>query len=434
MSYTELAVIGILVVLLLMFLRMPVGLAMALGGFVGLWLTRGMSASLSNIAVVSFRQASYYMMTVIPLFVFMGILASYGGLSERAFQSINKWMGHLPGGLAMAVSGACAAFGAVCGDHIATAGTMLQVALPQMRKNGYKDELSLGCIACSGNLGFLIPPSSAFIIYGIVTQESIGKLFLAGILPGILLTTLFCLTIYIWVRVQPNIAPRGPRASWSDRLRSLAGFWEIMVVFIMVMGGIYAGIFTPTEGAACGVAIVAIVCIARRKLSWQAFKAALTETGQLTAMIFLMIIGAMIFSSFMTTTEISLRIAEFIQNSQIHRMVILISVLAIYLVLGCVMDIFAAILVTLPIFYPLMMALGFDSIWFGVLVVMMVCIGSVTPPVGILIFAVKGMTKDTPLITIFKGTIPFVSAMMAGVIILVLFPQISLFLPHLMGT
>jgi C4-dicarboxylate transporter, DctM subunit len=431
MNFTELAILGILIVLVLMFLKMPVGIAMALGGFVGLWLTRGMDASLSNIAVVSYRQASYYMMTVIPLFIFMGIVASYGGLSERAFYSINKWIGHLPGGLAMAVAAACAAFGAVCGDHIATAGTMLQVALPEMRKSHYNDELSTGVIACSGNLGFLIPPSSAFIIYGIITQESIGKLFLAGILPGILLMLLFWATIFIWVRVKPAVAPRGPRSGWVERLISLGGLWEIAVVFLLVMGGIYTGVFTPTEGGACGATIVLIVCILRKKISWQNFKAALRETGQLTAMIFLMIMGAMIFSTFLTTTEVGLNVASWIQSSHIPPTLVLIAVLILYLILGCIMDIFAAIFVTLPVLFPLMMALGFNSIWFGVQIVMMICLGSVTPPVGILVFAVKGMARDVPIYTIFKGTFPFLLAMVVCVIILILFPQISTFLPQL---
>jgi tripartite ATP-independent transporter DctM subunit len=432
MTFTELAILGILLVLVLMFLKMPVGLAMALGGFIGLCLIRGVPASLSNIAVVALRQGTFYMMTVIPLFIFMGIVASYGGLSARAFSTINKWMGHLPGGLAMAVAGACAAFGAVCGDNIATAGTLLQVALPEMRKNGYKDELSLGCIACSGNLGFLIPPSAAFIIYGIVTQESIGKLFLAGILPGILVMLLFWITIYIWVKTEPSIAPMGPKATWPERIRSIGGMWEILIVFLVVMGGIYTGIFTPTEGAACGAAIVLIVCLARRKLSWKHFQASLSETGQLTALIFLMIMGAMIFSTFLTTTEVGFRMAEWIQSSQIHPMVVLAAILILYLILGCIMDIFAAILVTLPIFYPLMMALGFDSIWFGVQIVMMVCIGGITPPVGILVFAVKGMAPDVPLYTIFRGTVPFVLAMIVAVIILIAFPDISTIIPRLM--
>ncbi len=432
MSFTGLAILVLVIVLVLMFLRMPIGLAMALGGFVGLCLIRGVPASLSNIAVVAFRQGSFYMMTVIPLFIFMGILASYGGLSERAFFCINKWIGHLPGGLAMAVSGACAAFGAVCGDHIATAGTLLQVALPQMRKCKYKDVLSLGCIASSGNLGILIPPSSAFIIYGIVTQESIGKLFLAGILPGILMMLLFWVAIYIWVKLDPQVAPTSPRVSWPERLRSLSGLWEILVVFLLVMGGIYTGVFTPTEGAACGAAVVLIFCIAHRSLSWHNFKAALNETGQLSALIFLLIIGAMIFSTFLTATEVGMRMAEFIESSHVTPLVVLIIILVIYLILGCIMDIFAAILVTLPIFYPLILALGYDSIWFGVQIVIMVCIGSVTPPVGFLVFAVKGMVKDVPLFTIFKGTVPFIIAMVVCDIILIAFPIISVILPKLM--
>ncbi len=432
MNYSEIALLGIGLFLVLMFFRMPIGLAMGLTGFLGLYVIRGGPAALSQVAIVTYRQATFYETTVLPLFIFMGILASHGGISERAFSAINKWIGHFRGGLAMACTGASAAFGAVCGSNIATAATLLSVALPEMRRFKYKDELSLGTIACGGNLGFIIPPSGAFVIYGLVTQESIGKLFLAGILPGILLTLLYCLAIYIWVRAKPEIAPQTPKVSMAERVRSTKDLWEVILIFILVMGGIYMGVFTATEGGAVGSAVILIICLARSKLSWKKFQQALMETGELTGIIFIMIIGSMIFSSFLTTTEVGLKLAHWIEGANIQPVLILTAILIIYILAGCFMDIYAVILVTLPIFYPLVIGIGYDSILFGVLIVFMIMIGCVTPPVGILVFAVKGMARDVPLPIIFRGTMPFILATIFCVGILILVPQLSLLLPNLM--
>ena len=433
MSLITIAFIGVGIFLILMFLKMPIGLAMALAGFIGICFARGVSPALNNIGVNAYSTATSYHLSVIPLFILMGVLAGYGGVSKDAFSTLHKWVGHFPGGLAMATSGACAAFGAVCGDHIATAATMCSAALPEMRRYKYKDELSLGCIAASGNLGFLIPPSAAFIVYGFITQVSIGSLFMAGILPGLLLTLLFWLAIYLQCRVNPMIAPPGPKVNWRERLKALRGIWGIFILFIIVMGGIYAGVFTPTEAGAVGALATFILSVISRQLTWSGFINSLFETIKTTALIFLLIIGAMIFSTFLTASEIPITLGAYIENLEVNRYVILGAILMFYVITGFFMDIFALLLVSLPIVFPIVvLSLGFDPVFFGVLAVLTIAMGSISPPVGILVFAVHGIVREVPLFTIFRGCLPFLGAMFICLIILVAFPQISLVLPNLM--
>ncbi len=433
MSLTTIIIIGICLFLLLMFLRMPIGLAMALAGFIGIILARGLSPALNNVGSIVYSTATSYNLSVIPLFILMGTLAGYGGVSKDAFSSLHKWVGHLRGGLAMATTGACAAFGAVCGDHIATAATMCTAALPEMRRYNYGDELSLGCIAAGGNLGFLIPPSAAFIVYGFVTQVSIGSLFIAGILPGLLLTLLFWIAIYIQCKINPTLAPRGPQASWGERVKALKGLWSILLLFIVVIGGIYAGVFTPTEAGAVGAFATLILGTATKQLTWQGFVNALFETAMTTAMIFLLIMGAMIFSTFLTTTEVTITLARLIEGWNVNPYVILSVILIFYVITGFFMDIFALLIVSLPIVFPIVViSLGFDPVFFGVLSVLTIVMGSISPPVGVVVFAVHGIVREVPLFRIFRGCMPFLAAMFICLIILVAFPQISLVLPNLM--
>ncbi len=433
MSLTTIALISICLFLVLMFLGMHIGLAMALAAFLGLWLVRGVSPALGITSVIAFANSTSYHLTVLPLFIWMGLLASYGGLSRDAFASLDKWIGHLRGGLAMATTGACAAFGAVCGSATATAATMCTAALPEMRRYKYHDELSMGCIASGGNLGFLIPPSGAFVVYGFVTQVSIGTLFIAGILPGILLTVLFCITIYIQCRINPHLAPYGSKASWGERFKAFKGLWSILLLFIVVIGGIYAGIFTPTEAAAVGAFATFLIGLATRQLTWAGFRSSLYETVRSTAMIFLLIIGAMIFSSLLTATEVTIRLGELISSWQVNRFIILAAVLFVYVIGGFFMDIWALLIVSLPIAFPIVVdVLGFHPVLFGVLSVLTIMMGGITPPVGLVAFAVHGIVRDVPLFTIFRGCIPFVIAMLVCLIILVAFPEISLYLPGLM--
>jgi len=424
--------IGAIIFLLLMFLKMHVGVSMMIGGFVGITLSRGLPAALSTLGTTVYRVGSSEYLAVIPLFVLMGILAGSGGVSSGAFNSFYKWFGHFKGGLAMATIGACAAFGAVCGDNIATAATMAKVALPEMRKYGYSDELSTGAIAAGGNLGILIPPSTAFIVYGFVTQTPIGALFISGIIPGILLTLFFMGTIYVQCTLNTRLASRAPASTWRERLFATKGIWGIALVFIIVMGGLLAGYFTPSEAGAVGAVAVVLVSLINRKFELKDTARSLLEAGKISAMIMLLIFGAMMFSHFLTTSEIAQAIANTIEQANLNMYLVMAVIIIIYLILGCIMDIWALLIITLPIFFPLITDLGFDPLQFGVLSVLCIMAGCITPPVGVVVFALSGMVRDVPLFTIFRGAMPYLMAMVVLIFLLVIFPQISTFLPDLM--
>lgn len=433
MSLTVICFIGLLIFLGLMLLEMQIGLAMALAGFIGLWLIRGIEPAMSLTSIIAYSNATSYTMTILPLFVLMGLLAAYGGISKDAFKSMNTWVGHFRGGLAMAVVGACAAFGAVCGSNTATAATMVTAALPEMRKYGYHDELSLGAIASGGNLGFLIPPSGAFVVYGFVTQTSIGALFIAGILPGILCTILMCIAVLIVVSARPSQAPRGAKATWGERVKSLKGLWSIVFLFVLVIGGIYTGIFTPTEAAAIGAFVTLVLGLVTRQLTRKGLMQSLTGTVKTTAMIFLLVIGAMIFGTFLTASEVTIKLGQIIRDWQVNPYVVMAVILIFYIICGFFMDAFALLIVSLPIAFPIVVdILKFDPIAFGVLCVVTIMIGCITPPVGLVVFAVHGIVKDVEIWTIFRGCTPHVAAMCVLLVLLVAFPQISTILPSMM--
>lgn len=432
LSLSTVAFIGIGLFLVFMFLRMPIGVAMLISAFIGIAIIREFPAALNSMSIALYRTASTYNLSVIPLFIFMGVLAGAGGISKNAFYTLNKWIGHLPGGLAMAATGACSAFGAVCGNHIATAATMCSAALPEMRRYNYDDKLSLGCISAGGNLGYLIPPSGAFIVYGFMTETPIGQLFIAGILPGVLITLMFMAQIYIQCQANPSLGPTTQAASWKERIISIKGIAGIVGVFIIVMGGIYAGFFTPTEAGAVGVAAVFLLSLLGRQLTTKGFVNSLFEASRVSAMIMLLIIGAKLFSTFLTLTEVPITLTTFIEGLNVNRYVILAAVLIVYVICGFFMDIFAVLMVSLPIVYPIIvLQLGFDPLYFGVLSVVTIMIGSISPPFGVVVFAIHGMTK-VPLLTIFRGCIPFILVMIVGLIILVAFPQISTIMADMM--
>ncbi len=430
MSPEIIGIIGILVFLLLMFLKMPIGFCAALVGFVGFCLIRGFAPGLSILSTVPYSESTKYIMSAVPIFVFMGYIAAHVELTKSAFSVASKWVGHLPGGLAMGTTIGCAAFGAVCGDTIATSATMVPVSLPELRRFKYSDSLSLGCIASAGNLGFLIPPSIGFVIYAILTEESIGSLFMAGIIPGTLCMILFCITIYIMCRKNPALGPAGPKASWRERFKSLKDVWGLLFLFILVMGGLYTGFFTATEGASIGAFGAFVLGLANRKLTWSRLKASLLDTGKLTAMLFILIIGSLIFSRFMTISGIPRELGNFIGDLTLNKYAILAVMLLFYVFVGFFMDVIAVVMITVPIFYPIVIALGFDPVWFGVLILVTMLIGSITPPFGILVFTVHGMVKEVPLYSIFKGTMPFALALVVLLLLLVAIPQIALFLPN----
>ncbi|PKN60854.1 MAG: C4-dicarboxylate ABC transporter permease [Deltaproteobacteria bacterium HGW-Deltaproteobacteria-11] len=432
MTPTIIGLLSFAVLVALIFLKIPVGFVMALVGFAGFGLLVSWDASLSLIARDFFAVFSSYNLTVIPLFVLMGQVAHHSGMSGRLFNTAHKFMGHLPGGLAIATIGACAGFSAICGSTSATAATMASVALPQMKKYNYDPALATGVVAAGGGLGILIPPSTIFIIYGIMTEQSIGKLFMAGVLPGILLTLSFIVTVVIWTRLRPDICEKAPKATWKERMASLAGVIETLILFVMVMGGLFVGFFTPTEAAAIGAFGTLLIALIGRNLSWRGFVRSLDETTRVSCMIFVIVAGATVFGHFLAVTGIPSNVGIWVSGLSLPPPVIIGLILLVYLVLGCLMDSLAMIMLTIPIFFPVVTTLGYDPIWFGVIIVLVTGVGVITPPVGINVYVVAGVARDVPLQVIFKGTSYMLIALLATAILLVLFPQIATFLPSLM--
>ena len=432
MSPILIGIIGIIILFILMASGMNVGIAMAVSAFVGLIYLMGFSQALSILGAAPYRTAAAYTMSVIPLFVLMGNLSFYAGVSKDLYSTTYKLFGHLPGGLAMATTAGCAGFAATCGSSVATAVTMGSIAIPEMKKYKYAPSLAAGSLAAGGTLGILIPPSIGFIIYSMLTDESIGKLFIAGVLPGILLTFLFVLTIYINVRRDLRLGPPGPRFSLREKIASFKGIWSALSLFILVIGGLYGGIFTPTEAGGIGACGAFLLIAVRGKLTLRNLTDVLMETGKITAMCFIILSGANVFGYSMAVTRIPNALADLAVGLPFPPILIIIFILIIYLALGCVMDSIAMIVLTVPIFYPVVIKLGYDPIWFGVIMVIVMEMALITPPVGMNVFAIAGVATEIPLYTIFKGVLPFLAAMVICVAFLMAFPQIATFLPGLM--
>lgn len=425
-------IVGILLLFGLFAFRMSIGLSMLAVGFLGYVYVAGASAGLAMVGIALYTTARSYVLSVIPLFILMGMFLSHSGLGHDIYQSVDTWMRHLRGGLAMATIGGCAAFAAISGSATATAATIGAVALPEMKRYNYKDSLATACVAVGGTLGILIPPSAILILYGILTEESIGKLLIAGILPGILQTVLFWVTVYLLVKRNPSLAPLRPSTAFREKLASLRKIWPVLVLFLLVMGGIYSGVSTPTEAAAIGAFGALIFSLATRRFSRKTLIESLDQTARTTAMLFLILIGAVIFSRFLAVTRIPLELSAFIAGLDVSRFVIMALILFLLLFLGCFVEGIALLMLTIPILYPLIIDLGFDGIWFGVVMIVMLNMGMVTPPVGMNVYVTAGVAKDVPLMTIFHGVIPFLIAMIVCAIFLVAFPQIATFLPSLM--
>jgi C4-dicarboxylate transporter DctM subunit len=432
MDPTTAGVIGLLILILVLFSRMPVGFAMALVGFIGFCYLRSPEAGLRILAKDFFDIFGSYSLTVVPLFIFMGQIAFHAGISRRLYDSAYTFLGHLPGGLAMATIGACAGFAAICGSTNAAAATMATVALPEMKRYKYSPELATGTVAAGGSLGILIPPSVIFIVYGIMTEQSIGKLFVAGILPGILLSTLFIVTIYIMVRLKPKQGPPGPRTSFKEKARSFTGVIEMLLIFGLVMGGLFKGFFTPTEAGAAGAFITFMLAMGRRQITWNNFLVAVWESVRISCMVLVIVAGATVFGHFLAVTRIPYLLAEWVAGLPLPPWAIMGVIVFIYLIGGCFMDSLAMIMLTIPIFFPVALGLGYDPIWFGVVIVLITEMGVITPPVGVNVYVVSGVAKDVPLEVIFKGVLPLLGALIVCNIILIAFPQIALFLPSLM--
>ena len=433
MSPLIVGLIGIGLLFILFICRIPIGFAMALVGFAGYAYIVNAHAALSLLGIVPCSTAASYELSVIPLFVLMGYFAFYSGSSGEFYDATYKWLGKLPGSLAMASTATAAGFASICGSSPATAATVGAVALPEMKRYNYEPGLATGAVAAGGTLGIMIPPSVILVIYGILTEQSIGKLFMAGVFPGLLLTALYMLTIYILVRRNPKIAPAAPSSfSFREKLIALKGIWTFLVLFLLVMVGIYTGIFTPTEAASVGAFGAFLLAVIRRRLSRQNFVAAITESVVITGMAFAILIGAWLFGYFLSITRIPMELAALVAGLPVPNLVIMGAILLILLVLGCFMDSMSVVILTMPIFFPVVIALGFDPIWFGIMVVLLVEMGLITPPVGPNVFIIAGVAKDIPMYTIFRGIVPFLMADIVCAVILVAFPAIALFLPMTM--
>lgn len=431
MSMSTIGILGILLLVIGLFSRMPVGFVMAGLGLAGFSYVVTFDAGLNLLARDIWDTFSSYGLTVIPLFVFMGQVAYQSGISRRLYHAAYVMLGNRPGGLALATIGACAGFSTISGSTNATAATMATVTIPEMQRRHYDMGLAAGTVAAGGSLGILIPPSVIFIVYGIITEQSIGKLFAAGILPGILLCTLFFLTIMVRVRLNPELAPPGPKTSLKRKLRSFAGIIETLILFVLVMGGIFLGVFTPTEAAAVGAFLTIVLALLRRRLSWQGFIQALRDTTRISCMVMMIVTGAVIFGKFMAITRVPFELAGWVGSLPLPPYAIMALIILIYLFGGCFMDSLAMIMLTVPIFFPVVQALGFDPIWFGVVIVLVTEMGVITPPVGINVYVVHGIAKDIPLHTIFRGVFPYLLALLVCTGILLIFPQLALFLPGL---
>jgi tripartite ATP-independent transporter DctM subunit len=433
MSPGTIVIVGFALLILLFILRMPIAYGMALVGFLGFVYLSSVEGALSVLAKDFWAMFSSYSLTVIPMFVFMGTIAFYSGIGGRLYDASFKFFGQQRGGLCLATIVACAGFGAMCGSTIAETAAMGKVTLPEMRRYNYDESLATACVAAAGGLAILIPPSTIFIIYGIMTEESIGKLFAAGILPGLVLTALFAIVIYILTRINPNLAPAGAKATWKERIISLSGVIEMILLFALVMGGLFVGWFTPTEAGAAGAGGAIVIALVRRRLSWQGFLNALSDTTRITAMVFLIVTGATVFGRYIAVSRVPFELAEWVGGLGVSPNVIMGFIIFGYLIAGAFMDELAMITLTVPILYPVVKSLGFNGIWFGVIIVLVCEMGLIAPPVGMNVFVIKGVVPEVPLEKIYRGIWPFLGADIVCAILLVIFPQIALFLPSFMS-
>ena len=425
------------VCLLLIGLRMPVAVAMFVVGGVGFAALAGWSAFLNLLNTAPFGRVSSYTLSVVPLFLLMGQLATRAGLSRLLFDAARACVGHRRGGLAVSTIGGCAGFGAVCGSSLATAATMASVALPEMRRHGYSGALAAGTLAAGGTLGILFPPSIILVIYAVITEQSIGKLFLAALVPGLLATLGYVAAIAAYVRIHPAAGPAAPPLPLTERVRSVGKVWPVVAIFLAVIGGIYLGVFTPTEAAAIGAAAIGLVALVSGRLRWRAFSSSLLDTARATGMIFLILIGAEVFNAFLALTQIPVALAEGLAASGLAPVAILLGILLVYLVLGCVMDSLAMILLTVPVFFPLVTGLDFGyteeeiAIWFGVMALIVVEIGLITPPIGLNVYAINAMDRSVRLGESFRGTVPFLLSGFVLLAIILTVPGVCLWLAEL---
>ena len=429
MTPLEIGLIGCLAMIVLLALSMPVAFAMAIVGFAGFAVLVNPKAALSMITVDLYDTFSSNSLTVIPMFILMGQVSFHAGISSRLFDTAYKWLGRLPGGMAIATIGACTAFGAICGSGPATAATMASVVLPEMKKYKYDMSIATGAVASGGSLGMLIPPSVVFIVYALLTEQSIGELFIAGILPGIMIAALFSLAIYINCVRHPEYGPIGPVFSFKEKIYSLMGVSETLILFLLVIGGMFMGLFTPTEAAAIGAAGSIAIAAARGRCNIKMLKRSLLETLRTSCMVILIVAGATVFGHFLAISQLPSWLASYLASLPLPGWTIIGLIILFYLIAGCFIDALALIILTTPIFYPVILELGYNLVWFGVILVVVTQMGVISPPVGVNVYVVSGIERDIPLQTIFKGALPFLFMLIISAVLLIMFPQIALFLP-----
>ncbi len=432
MSDLAIGLCGIGALFALMILRTPVAFAMLLSGFFGIWALGGLNRASAVMFTETYSSISNYNLIVVPMFVLLGNVASEAGFSRALYDAAHAWVGRFRGGLASASVIGCAAFSAVSGSSVATAVTIGRVALPEMKRLGYGAGLSTGAVAAGGTLGFLIPPSTGFVIYAILTEESIGRLFMAGILPGLLMTCLFIAAIWLVTLRNPEAGPRGERKPFAERLRLLARAFPLIAVIVISIGGIYLGVFTPVEASGIGAGLVVLIALATRSLAWTGFSNAIMDTVRTSAMLYMIVVGANVLNPFLAITGIPDALGEMLTAFGLGAYGTLAVILLSYVVLGMFLDGLAMLVVTIPIYYPVIVGLGFDPIWFGVVAVIVIEMGMITPPVGLNVFVVRGVAGDVPLRTIFAGVTPFLLAMIATLILIILIPGIALLIPNSM--
>src|SRR5947208_3463522 len=430
MSSDAVAILGFISLFVLMLLRVPVGMAMGLVGVSGFAFIVGGAAALKNVGHTTMRTVTDYNFAVVPLFLLMGAFATTSGMSRELFRGANAFVGHLKGGLGIATIAACGGFAAICGSSVATAATFSRVAYPEMRAFGYPQSFATGVVAAGGTLGIMIPPSTVLAVYGLITEQDVGKLFIAGVLPGALAVAMYMITITMIGWTRPKFLPEGPRSSWKERLAALRDIWATLLLFAFVIGGLSGGLFTATEAAGAGGAFV--IGVARGRLSPADIYRSLLETTRVTAAVFTVLIGAILFGYFLTVTQTPQKVTEFLTGLGLGRYGVLSLIMIMYLVLGCLMDALAMIIITVPIIFPVIKELGFDPIWFGVIIVMTVELGLIHPPVGMNIFVIKSVVEDVKISTIFYGVLPFIVTDIVRLIILIAFPAIALYLPSKM--
>jgi C4-dicarboxylate transporter, DctM subunit len=432
MSASTMGVVGVIVLIIFLFSGMPVAFGMAIVGFVGIWIVRGSATAFQVLPTEFYTTFSTYTLSCVPMFVLMGTLAGSSGISKNLYATGYAFVGHLRGGLALATTLGCALFAAITGSSAAEAAAMAKVALPEMKKYNYDSALATGSIAAAGSLAILIPPSMGFIVYGFLTQVSVGRLFIAGIVPGVILTTLFMVVVWVICLARPTLGPAGDKSTWKVRMKSLGGCIDMVLLFLLVIGGLFVGIFTPTEGGAVGAGGALILCLVRKRLNWQGFLHALKDTAVVTSMIFVILASAFVFGRFTAYSGLTLTLINWLSAGNVPPYAVLWMIFAGYAVAGCFMDFAPLGALTIPTLFPIVTHLGFDPVWFGVFVVVCSEMALITPPVGMNVFVINAVVPEVPLNTIYRGAIPFVIAEFILFLLLLYVPQIAIFLPNLM--